>query len=93
MKVFTLSASVLLLSMSAIAVTTRAPDRSHLTSLPVAELKAIYLECERLAATVVLDLETAAHCSMVSEELLKRSFGGNFDEMLKWWRSTRKADK
>jgi hypothetical protein len=59
----------------------------------VAELKAIYLECERLAATVVLDLETAAHCSMVSEELLKRSFGGNFDEMLKWWRSTRKADK
>jgi hypothetical protein len=93
MKTLTLSASVLILSIAAIAATTPLPERSDIRSLSVAELKAIYLECERLASNAVLDLTSAAYCSMVSEELLERSFGGNFEQMLNWWRSTRQTFK
>ena len=90
MKNVTLAASLLLLPLSAITASTYAPDRSHLHSLPVAELKVMYLECERLASHAFLDVDTAAYCSMVSEELLERSFGGNFNELLAWWRSVRR---
>ncbi|HEX2529994.1 MAG TPA: hypothetical protein VHK70_00820 [Burkholderiaceae bacterium] len=64
-------------------------DRSHLKPLTVKELKAIYLECDRAAATTLLDFTSAVECSMISEELLERGFGGNFDRMLEWWRSAR----
>ncbi|MEO8120553.1 MAG: hypothetical protein ABI606_14700, partial [Rhodoferax sp.] len=76
----TLGASVLLLSLVAFAANTQSPDRSHLSSLPETELKTIYLACEQLASTKLVDFDTAAHCSKVSEELLERSFGGSFKQ-------------
>ena len=79
----------MVLTLAAFAAHTQTPERFYLSSLSVAELKAIYLECDQLASTSFLDFDTAANCSMVSEELLERSFGGNFDQMLEWWRSTR----
>ncbi|WP_114970752.1 hypothetical protein [Rhodoferax ferrireducens] len=85
----TLGASVLLLSLAAFAANTSPPDRSHLSSLTETELKTIYLHCEQLASTTLLDFNSAAHCSTVSEELLERSFGGNFKQLLQWWHSTR----
>jgi hypothetical protein len=56
----------------------------------VADLKAIYLECEQQASTALLDFDAAAECSMVSEELLERGFGGSFERLLQWWRKERK---
>lgn len=89
MKFLTLGASALVLSIAAIAANPYSPERAHLRSLTVAELKAIYLQCDRLASTGLLDINVAAHCSMVSEELLERGFGDNFNRLLDWWRSTR----
>jgi hypothetical protein len=77
-----------LLSLAAFSADAQ-PDRSHLGALPVEKLKVAYLECEHLAATTLLDFESAAHCSMVTEELLARGFDGNFSQMLKWWQSAR----
>lgn len=66
------------------------PDRSHLASLSLAELQAVYLECDQLATRAFLDGATAAECSLVAQELLVRGFDGNFDRLLEWWRAARK---
>jgi hypothetical protein len=79
---------VMWLTLAALAANAQ-PDRSHVKALSEGQLKAAYLECDELASTTILDFPAAAHCSMVGEELLGRGFGGNFDELLKWWRRTR----
>jgi hypothetical protein len=55
------------------------------------QLKSTYLQCERLAQATPLDFGTAAHCSMVYEELKQRVFAGDFDRLLAWWRQESKA--
>jgi hypothetical protein len=65
------------------------PDRSSLRLVPVDQLKAMYLRCERTASYGVLDGGDAANCSMVSEELLGRAFDGDFSRLLQWWRQER----
>jgi hypothetical protein len=55
------------------------------------QLKATYLQCDRLAQETRLDFATAAHCSMVHEELKQRVFAGDFDRLLAWWRQESKA--
>lgn len=89
---FTLKTSVLLLSFAAlmsVVTNARASNRTQLSVVPVAELKAIYLECDQLASTNLLDFDTAVKCSMIYEELLKRGFGGSIEEFVQWWRSVR----
>lgn len=88
----TLNASVLSLSFAAlvsVVTNARPSDSTQSSVVPVAELKAIYLECDHLASTSVVDFGMAATCSMVHEELLKRGFGNNFEQLLQWWRSAR----
>lgn len=87
-----LKASVMLLLFAALVslvANAQPPDRPHLSLVSVAELKAKYLECDQLASTIILDFSTAAECSMVSEELLERGFGGSFKQLLEWWHSAR----
>jgi hypothetical protein len=64
-------------------------ERSEPKVMPVEELKKDYLKCDRLSSSTLLDFETAAYCSTVNETLLARGFNGDFNEMLKWWRSAR----
>ncbi|SDH70100.1 hypothetical protein [Variovorax sp. OV700] len=59
----------------------------RLASISVDELKQVYLACDRAASQQILDSGTAAHCSFVGEALQKRAFGGNFDQLLAWWRA------
>ncbi|KWT76870.1 hypothetical protein APY03_5307 [Variovorax sp. WDL1] len=63
-----------------------APDRRHLASVSVEALQRTYLECDRVATHTLLDLGSAAHCSMVAEELRQRVFDGDFDRLIAWWR-------
>jgi len=88
-----LKALVMLLSLSALVANAQPPDRSHLKALSVPELKAAYLECDQLASTPLLDSDTAASCSMVSEELIERGFDGSFQRLLAWWHSARNTSK
>lgn len=96
MTALTLKASMklsLLAALLSAAAHAQPPDRTHLRAVSVAELKAIYLECDQAASTMVLDFGTAIDCSMVSEELLERGFGGSFERMLEWWHSVRNSRK
>ncbi|MGK6310953.1 hypothetical protein [Variovorax sp. DT-64] len=65
------------------------PDRRHLTSVSVEALQRTYLECDRVATHTLLDLGSAAHCSMVGEELKHRVFGGDFERLIAWWRANK----
>ena len=67
----------------------QAPDRRHLASASVEALQRTYLECDRVATNTRLDLASAAHCSMVGEELKHRVFDGDFERLLAWWRANR----
>jgi hypothetical protein len=59
---------------------------AQLEALPESCLKSMVVECSSVASTQMLDAASAAACSMSYEALLKRSFGGDFQEMLTWWR-------
>jgi hypothetical protein len=72
----------------AVAVTPR-EDVAWLEKLPDASLKAIYLHCARVSSQRLLSWDEALHCSVAADTLKRRSFGGDFDALLAWWRQHR----
>lgn len=58
-------------------------------NLTPAELKRVYLACDLASSRARLGMHDAMQCSIVHEELKERVFGGNFDQMLAWWREQR----
>lgn len=54
--------------------------------VPVDELKAHFLACDRLASRTVIDSGTAAQCSVTYECLKARAFGNDWEALLAWWR-------
>ena len=55
--------------------------------LQVEELKAIYLQCDRLSSVSFLDSSTAANCSVAAENLRRMGFDGRADAVLNWWKA------
>lgn len=62
------------------------PVTQPVGSATPAQLKATYLQCNRLAETTLLDFGTAVHCSLAYEGLKQRVFGGDFQRLLAWSR-------
>jgi len=56
----------------------------------IAELKTVYLSCEKAASRTILDMAAAAFCSRYAEELLQRGFAGDFNLLLAWWHEAKK---
>lgn len=71
------------------AWTDRDQIRASFERLADADLKALYLRCSDESERRVLAFEEAAHCSIGSEVLKLRAFGGSFEAMLAWWRQQR----
>ncbi|TFZ05437.1 hypothetical protein EZ313_01835 [Ramlibacter henchirensis] len=61
----------------------------QLENLPEATLKTLYLRCARESNRRLLSFDEAFHCSTAADILMRRSFGGDFDAMLAWWRRNR----
>jgi hypothetical protein len=61
------------------------------TELPVAELKAIYLTCERYAIAGDLASDGIGPCSIVYEELKRRAFDGDFGQLRQWFDEQKRA--
>lgn len=72
------------------------PDReetiSSMQEMPESCLKSLVVLCGRSADQRLLDLGSAAMCSMGYEALLRKSFGGSFHAMMAWWRGQRAAE-
>ena len=62
---------------------------SSFERLPDTCLKALFADCSDAAGEQLLDLGSAAICSIGYEALLKRGFGGDFHALMGWWRSQR----
>ncbi len=60
-------------------------------SVEMAELEQTYMACNREAMARVLGFGEAAQCSVVYERLLAERFGGDFERLLQWSRSTQHA--
>ena len=67
------------------------PAGRDVASYSVDELKRVYLACDRAATRARLDIAAAAGCSEISQELLRRGFGGNSNGLLAWWRVEKNA--
>jgi hypothetical protein len=84
----------LLFSAAAAAQTAAlAPPPCHegadLERLPETALKMMYLSCARVSSQRLLSLDEATRCSTAADVLKRRSFGGDFNAMLAWWRRHR----
>jgi len=54
-----------------------------------AQLRAAYLECDRVTAESRADLGVMIHCQRVGDVLRRRDFGGDFERQLQWWKAAR----
>jgi len=52
----------------------------------IVDLKALYLRCVRESNRRLLGFDEATLCSIVGDALKARSFGGDFNALLAWWR-------
>jgi hypothetical protein len=57
--------------------------------LPRACLQQIFRACSQAADRSLLDLGSAATCSIGYEALLRQHFGGSFSALLAWWQTQR----
>ena len=62
---------------------------AHIESMGEAQLKERYLVCARQASLQRMGAADAALCSQVADTLLRKSFGGDLDRQLAWWRQHR----
>lgn len=56
-----------------------------------AQLRAAYLECDRISATSRVDQRFMETCQRVAHVLRARDFGGDFERQLAWWRGARES--
>lgn len=81
-----LAAAAALLALTAPTLATSA---TPLSPPELAALKRNYLACDRAASQRLLGFDEATACSHVSEALLQHGFGGDFGELLAWWRGAK----
>lgn len=62
---------------------------AHFESVGEVNLKRLYLRCARESSQRLLGFDEAARCGVVGEVLKARSFGGDFNALLAWWRQHR----
>ena len=74
-----------------------APASEHASRLTLAPFAGATLEgafwaCDYVATVYGPDSTPVNECSAVTEELRKKRFGGDFNEMLGWWRQNKPAE-
>jgi hypothetical protein len=68
------------------AALSRTPDAQLIERLSESQLKVLVLRCSQESSSRALPSGEAAFCSVAWESLKKRSFAGDSDALLAWWR-------
>jgi hypothetical protein len=55
------------------------------------ELEALFWLCDHAATTRTIEVNERATCGAVAEQLKTEKFGGDFEQMLNWWRKNKVA--
>jgi hypothetical protein len=64
----------------------------HYPTASVTWLKAAYLHCDRVMANRRVDMAFAQRCAVIGEQLKQRGFGGDFAQLIEWWKVERRSD-
>jgi hypothetical protein len=64
---------------------------AHFDGLPEPHLKTVFLRCAEESSQRALGLEEAVPCAMAWDALLRRSFAGDVEALLGWWRTHRRT--
>lgn len=59
---------------------------AHFERAAETDLKELYLLCDRVSRRRLLAQDEAAYCLIAADVLKARSFAGDFDALLAWWR-------
>jgi hypothetical protein len=54
-----------------------------------ADLERLFWMCDHAATTRMLDANERAACTTVGEQFKTEKFGGDFEQMLNWWRKNK----
>ena len=77
------------------ATAAEAPAKSHkamiATTLSLSDLEEAFWACDYAAATRGVGATPVAWCMAVTDELKQQKFGGDFLELLGWWRQNKLA--
>lgn len=73
----------------ALVVLSAAAQGASPDEMTIEQLQRVWLQCDRLAATSLVQPGSAAACSRIHEQLLRRGFDGDFTRMLNWWQTQR----
>lgn len=77
---------------SPVSLSTFSAREQRLASLgrmPEAQLKAMFVRCDRESRHRMLDFDEGLQCAMAWDALLRRGFAGKVDALLAWWRISR----
>ena len=63
----------------------------ELSTLSSAQLRAAYLECDRVTSQQSVGPAYMSLCDGIGSVLLRRDFGGDLQRQLEWWKGARAA--
>ena len=65
---------------------------SNVLAQPVADLEKAFWVCDHIAATRGVEATPVELCSVIYDVLKTRKFGGDFEQLLDWWRQNKPAE-
>jgi hypothetical protein len=65
------------------------PAEVQLASAQDGELEEVFWLCDYAASTGMVDAAERAVCSAVTDRLKAERFGGDFEQMLRWWQANK----
>ncbi len=94
-RAYALALIATVLNLSCISVSAQeqpvAPQVENRAGDKMTELKKAFWFCDHAATKGTIDMNHAAACSAITDELKEKMFGGDFDKLVDWWRENKVA--
>ncbi len=65
------------------------PAEAQLASAQDVDLEELFWLCDYAATTGMVDASERAVCSAITDQLKRERFGGDFEQMLRWWQANK----
>ena len=65
------------------------PAEARFASAQDVDLEEIFWLCDYAATTGMVDASERAVCSAITDQLKRERFGGDFEQMLRWWQANK----
>jgi len=59
--------------------------------LATSDLERVFWDCDFAATKIQVSLDVGAMCAAATHELLRRTFHGDFDLFVSWWRANKQT--